>query len=150
MSRDDANMVRNAASSGRFRMGVVAAARRRLDCLLPVAFFVLLLQIAAPIGASWATAAALADPSSLAEICHSTADAVPAPEDQDDHQHGCGLGCLIWCVLHGGGTLDAPRVPALVAPTSQTTPVLWHDAGLDLARTRAGSNAQARAPPILS
>jgi hypothetical protein len=147
MSRDEASSMRNAVLSGRSRMGVVAAMRRRLDWLLPVAVLALLLQVAAPVGASWFTAAALADPLPMAEICHSTADAAPA--DQDD-QHGCGRDCLICCVLHAGGVLDAPRTPAVVAPTRQATSVLWHGAAFDLLRIRAGSNAQARAPPILS
>jgi hypothetical protein len=150
MSRDDAISVRKAALSGRSRMGVVAALRWRLEWLLPIALFALLLQIAAPIGASWLAAAALADPLPLAEICHSTVDAAPAPADQSDDHHACGFDCLICCALHAGGALDAPRMPALVAPPRQTTPVLWHGVPLDLIRTRAGSNAQARAPPILS
>jgi hypothetical protein len=148
MSRDEASSMRNAVLSGRSRMGVVAAMRRRLDWLLPVAVLALLLQVAAPVGASWFTAAALPDPLPMAEICHSTADAAPA--DQGDDQHGCGHDCLICCVLHAGGVLDAPRTPAVVAPTRQTTAVLWHGAAFDLLRIRAGSNAQARAPPILS
>ena len=148
MSRNDANSMRNAALSGRSGMGVVAAMRRRLDWLLPIALFALLLQVLAPVGASWFTAAAFADPLPLAEICHSTADAAPA--DQGDDQHGCGRDCLICCVLHAGGALDAPRTPAVVAPTRQTTSVVWHGVAFDLLRIRAGSNAQARAPPIIS
>jgi hypothetical protein len=150
MSRDDANSMRNAGLSGRSRTGAVAAMRRRLDWLLPVALFALLLQVVAPVGASWFTAAALADPLPLTEICHSSADAAPAPADQGDNQQGCRLDCLICCVLHAGGALDAPRMPALLAPTRQAAQVFWHGVALDLARTRAGSNAQARAPPILS
>jgi hypothetical protein len=111
--------------------------------------FALLLQIAAPVGASWFTAAALADPLASVEICHSDPDAAPAPADHGD-QHACGVDCLFCCVLHAGGVLDAPRTLALIAPARQTTQVIWHGAAFDLARYRAGSNAQARAPPILS
>lgn len=150
MSRDDAISMRKAAFSGGLRTGAVAAMRRRLEWLLPVALFALLLQIAAPVGASWFTVAALADPLPLTEICHSSADAAPAPADQGDNQHACGLDCLLCCVLHAGGTLDAPRSPAVVAPTCQATPVIWHGAALDRLVTRAGSNTQARAPPMLS
>jgi hypothetical protein len=150
MQFSDAIAMRKTVLSGRSRMGVVAAIRRRLEWLLPVALFALLLQIAAPIGASWFTAAALAAPPPLAEICHGTGDAATAPVDQGDDQHACGLDCLICCVLHAGGALDAPRTPALVAPTRHATPVLWHGAALDRVVARAGSNAQARAPPMLS
>jgi DUF2946 family protein len=150
MRSSDAISMRKAVLSGRSRMGVVAAIRRRLEWLLPVALFALMLQIAAPVGASWLATAALAAPLPLAEICHSTGNAAPAPLDQGDGQHACGLDCLICCVLHAGGALDAPRTPALVAPTSEATPVLWHGAALDRPVTRTGSNAQARAPPMPS
>src|ERR1700760_3147590 len=139
MSRDDAIAMRRAAFSRRSRMGIVAATRRRLDWLLPLPMLALLLQSAAPVGASWFTAASLADPLPLAEICHSDPDAAPA--DQGTDQHACNLDCLICCVLHAGGALDAPHTPALVAPTRQTTLVFWHGVALDLVRTRAGSNA---------
>jgi hypothetical protein len=150
MSRDDAISMRKAAFSGRSRVGAVAAMRRRLEWLLPIALFALLLQIAAPVSASWFTAAALADPLPLAEICHSSTDAAPAPADQGDDHHACGLDCVICCVLHAGGALDAPRTPALLAPQRKASPVVWRGAALDLVRCRARSNAQARAPPILS
>jgi hypothetical protein len=150
MQRDHAISMRKAGFVGRSRMGAVAAMRRRMEWLLPVALFALLLQVAAPVGASWLTTAALADPLPLAEICHSTADVAPAPADQGDDHHACGLDCLICCVLHAGGALDAPRASALVAPARQTTFVHWHGVALDLVRYRTGSNAQARAPPILS
>src|ERR1700761_8747750 len=96
----DAISMRKAAVSGRSRVGVVAAMRRRLEWLLPVALFALLLQIAAPVGASWFTAAALADPLPLAEICHNTTEAAPGPADQGGDRHACGLDCMLCCVLH--------------------------------------------------
>jgi Protein of unknown function (DUF2946) len=150
MSRGDASSMWNAALSGRFRMGVVAAMRQRMDWLLPVALFALLLQLAAPVGASWFTAAAFADPVPLAQICHGTADGAPAPADQGGDQHGCGLDCPICCVLHAVDALDSPRTPALVPPQRRTTPVVWRGGAFDLVRSRAGTNAQARAPPIPS
>jgi DUF2946 family protein len=148
MSRDDAISMRKTAFGGRPRTGAVAAMRRRLEWLLPIALFALLLQLAAPVGASWFTAAALADPLPLAEICHSGADAAPA--DQGDDHHACSLDCVICCVLHAGGALDAPRTPVLLAPERTGSPVVWRGAALDLVHCRAGSNAQARAPPIVS
>jgi len=148
MSRGDAISVRNAAIGGRFRMGAIAARRRRLQSWLPIALLALLVQIAAPIGASWLAAAALADPLRGSEICHS--DIAPAPADQSGDRHACGLDCLVCCVLHAGGALDAPQTPALVLPRLATSRIIWLGAALILARPQAGSNAQARAPPSLS
>jgi len=150
MSRGDAISVRSAAYGGRSRMGAVAARRRRLQSWLPIALLALLMQIAAPIGASWLAAAALADPLGGSEICHSDPDAVPAPTDQGGDRHACGIDCLICCVLHAGGALDAPQTPALVIPRPEMSRVTWSGTALILARAQAGSNAQARAPPSLS
>jgi Protein of unknown function (DUF2946) len=149
MLSSDAISMRKAAFGGRSRMGVVSAMRRRPQWLLPVALFALLLQIAAPVGAGWLTAAALADPLRGLEICHSDPDAAPAPADQGD-RHACAVDCLICCVLHAGGALDAPRLPALVIPRPVTSRIAWFGSALILARAHAGSNAQARAPPLLS
>ena len=150
MSRGDAISMRNAAHGGRSRMGAIAARRRRLQSWLPIALLALLLQIAAPIGAAWFTAAAFADPLRGSEICHSDPDAARAPTDQGGDQHACGIDCLICCVLHAGGALDAPRAPALVVPHLAPSRITWLGAALILARVQAGSNAQARAPPSLS
>jgi DUF2946 family protein len=129
-------------------MGVVAAMRRRLDWLLPLALFALLLQIAAPIDAA-RFAAGFADPLRVTEICHSDPDAAPAPAHQRDHR-ACGIDCLLCCVVHGGGALDASRAPTLVVPRLEIVRVAWLGAALLLARVQARSNAQPRAPPILS
>jgi len=149
MSRGDAISMRNAAFGGGFRMGAVAARRRRLEWLLPIALFALLLQLAAPVSAAWFAAAALADPLPLTEICHSDPNAASVPADQGDH-HACHLDCLICCVLHAGGVLDAPRAPTLVVPRLEISRIAWLGAALILARVHARSNAQPRAPPILS
>jgi hypothetical protein len=131
-------------------MGAVAARRRRLQSWLPIALLALLLQIAAPIGAAWFAAAAFADPLRGTEICHSDPDAAPVPNDQGGDQRACGIDCLICCVLHAGGALDAPRAPALVVPRLAISRMAWLGDALILARAQSGSNAWARAPPLLS
>ncbi len=148
MLRDDAISMRKAALGGGFRMGVVAAIRRRSEWLLPVALLALLLQIAAPIAASWFTAAALADPLAIAEICHSDPDAAPA--DQGHDRNACAVDCLICCVSHAGGVLDAPQAPTLSVPRPTISRIAWLGHSLVITRVRAGSNAQARAPPSFS
>jgi len=150
MSRGNAISVRNAAHGGFSRMSGVAARRRRLQSWLPIALLALLLQLAAPIGAAWFAAAAFADPLRGSEICHSDPNAAPAPTNQGGDQHACGIDCLICCVLHAGGAFDAPRAPALVLPRPEMSRIAWFGAALILARALAGSNAQARAPPIFS
>jgi Protein of unknown function (DUF2946) len=150
MSRGDAISMRNAAFGGRSRMGAVAARRRRLQSWLPIALLALLLQLAAPIGAAWFAAAAFADPLRTSEICHSDPDAAPAPTNQGGDQHACAVDCLICCVLHAGGVLDAPRAPVLVVPRLAMRRIAWSGTALILVHAQAGSNAQARAPPLLS
>jgi hypothetical protein len=132
---------------GRSRIGLVAAFRRRPEWLLPLALLALLLQIAAPVGASWLAVAALADPLSSTEICHHESAALPAPAEQGGDRRACGVDCLLCCVLHAGGALDAPRTPGLAAPQHRAMPVVWHGAAPDVVGSRRGSNAQARAPP---
>jgi hypothetical protein len=149
MSGNGTISMRRAAFRGRSHAGVVVARRRRLQPWLPIALLALLMQIAAPIGASWLAAAALADPLRGTEICHSDPDAAPAPANPTG-DHACGIDCLICCVLHAGGALDAPRSPALVIPHLAIGRITWLGAALILARAQAGSNAQARAPPHLS
>jgi Protein of unknown function (DUF2946) len=150
MSRGDVISMRNAAHGGRFRMGAVAARRRRLQPWLPIALLALLLQLAAPIGAAWFAAAAFADPLRGNEICHSDPDAVPGPPSQTGDQHACGIDCLICCTLHAGGALDAPRAPVLIVPRFAISRIAWFGTALILAHAHAGSNTRARAPPIFS
>jgi hypothetical protein len=150
MSRGDAISMRKAAFGCRSRVGAVAARRRRLQSRLPIALFALLLQLAAPVGAAWLAAAAFADPLRGLEICHSDPDAASAPSDQSGDQHAHAVDCLICCVLHASGTLDAPPISLFVTPQLRASPIAWFGAALILARAHAGSNAQARAPPLLS
>jgi hypothetical protein len=127
------------------------ALRKQVRSLLPIALFALVLQILAPIGASWIAAGAMADPLRGIEICHSEADAESAPADQDGDRHACGIDCLLCCVLHAGaGALDAPHTAVLAVPLRPTTEIVWRGDDFDLPHVRDVSHAQARAPPNLS
>ncbi|WP_315703477.1 MULTISPECIES: DUF2946 family protein [unclassified Bradyrhizobium] len=136
----------DAAHGSRRRVGGVATMRRYAERLLPVALLALLLQLLAPVGASWMAAAAAADPLVGVEICHS--DAGPVAPGQGSDRDACGISCLLCCVLHAGSAIDMPGTAAVAAPWRQTIPVLWHDADLGLVLGKPGSGAQARGPPI--
>jgi hypothetical protein len=121
--------------------------RRQLQKFLPIVLIALAVQILAPIAASWAAAAAASDPLRAAEICHSLPDS-SGQTDQGTGQHARDGACLICCALHAGATVDSPREDAFPVPYRQTTQLVWHVAAVDVGISRAGSNTQARAPPL--
>jgi Protein of unknown function (DUF2946) len=125
--------------------------RRRLQKYLPIVLIALMVQIFAPIGACWAAAIAASDPLAAAEICHDTASAAGQQQgDQTGQHNGHGSTCAICCLASAGASVDTPKIEALAVPYRQTARVAWHDQVADLAITRTGSNAQARAPPFPS
>lgn len=122
--------------------------RRRLKNFLPIVLVALLVQIFAPIGACWAASLAGSDPLAVASICHVEASPDTGQGDQTgQHAHdGC---CSVCSVLQTGAPIDAPQVSA--SPVERVaSQVAWHDLASELVRSRAGSHAQARAPPIPS
>jgi hypothetical protein len=125
--------------------------RRRLQKFLPIFLIALTVQILAPIAAGWTAALAAADPLGTAEICHSNPAALPesAGDQGADHRVHDGL-CSICCAAQAGASLDTPQPVAVAIPFSQPTRVVWRDSAPELAPARAGSNAQARAPPHLT
>ena len=121
--------------------------RRRLGKLLPIVLIAVLVQIFAPIGATWAASIAASDPLHAAVICHGNAASVPNPSDQSGQPraHDC---CSVCSVVHAGAPVDAPQPPSrCLAPRHR---VVWLDTAPDLFSSRAGSHAQARAPPSFS
>jgi hypothetical protein len=122
--------------------------RRRLGKFLPIVLIAVLVQIFAPIGATWAASIALSDPLHAATICHGNAASVPNSSDQSGQPraHDC---CSICSVVHTGGPLDTPQA-AVVTPRRYAERVAWLDTAPDLFSSRAGSHAQARAPPAFS
>jgi hypothetical protein len=126
--------------------------RRRLRKFFPIVLIALAMQIFAPIGACWAASIAASDPLQTAVICH--ADMVSAQEQtsQTDPtgQHRAHDGCCSVCsVLHTGAPIDTPQTAAMT-PCHQPKRVVWFDSVADLFGSRAGSHAQARAPPQLT
>ena len=125
--------------------------RRRLQKYLPIVLIALMVQIFAPIGACWAAAIAASDPLAAAEICHDTAS-VPGQQqgDQTGQHNGHGSACAICCLASAGASIDTPTLAPVSHPYRATARVIWHDQAADVAAFRAGSNAQARAPPFSS
>src|SRR4051794_19216600 len=119
--------------------------RRRLVKFLPIVLLALLVQIFAPIGATWAASIAASDPLHAAAICHDGAGSVPGQSDPSD-QLGAHDGCCSVCSVGHSAALDVPQA-TVVAPGGHAEPVIWSRAAPDQSPSRAGSPAQARAPP---
>ncbi|KJC59346.1 hypothetical protein UP10_17625 [Bradyrhizobium sp. LTSPM299] len=122
--------------------------RRRLKNFLPIVLVALLVQIFAPIGACWAASLAASDPLAAATICHGNASPQNGQGDQTGHRahDGC---CSVCSVLHTGAPIDAPDIAA-VAVERVASHVAWLNFASEFDRFRAGSHAQARAPPFSS
>jgi hypothetical protein len=119
--------------------------RRRLGKFLPIVLIAVLVQIFAPISATWAASIAASDPLHAAVICHGNAS-VPNSSNQSGQPHDC---CSICGVVHTGAPVD-PRPAAFTTPSRHAERVVWLDTAPDLFSSRAGSHAQARAPPLLT
>jgi Protein of unknown function (DUF2946) len=125
--------------------------RRRYQKYLPIVLIALMVQIFAPIGACWAAAVAASDPLATAEICHDTGGAATGQSDDQSGQHReHGGGCAICCLASASASLDTPNLAVVAHPYRAIARVVWHEQAADLSAFRAGSNAQARAPPFSS
>ncbi|MBR1219338.1 DUF2946 domain-containing protein [Bradyrhizobium sp. U87765 SZCCT0131] len=108
----------------------------------------LMMQIIAPIGASWATAARLSDPLAAfgnAAICHTEGgetNGQSAPVGPHAHDGACALCCL----AHAVASPDAPKTEIGV-PYRSSSPVVWRNVAPEPRDSREGRHAQARAPP---
>ena len=123
--------------------------RRRLRKFLPIVLIALVVQIFAPIGATWAASTGASDPLQMDHICSASAvsaDGQIDPSSSHRTHEGC---CSVCSVAHSGAPVDTPKV-AVAAPYRQSLRVVWRDSAPDLFGSRAGSHAQARAPPVLS
>jgi Protein of unknown function (DUF2946) len=122
--------------------------RIRLKKYFPIVLIALIVQILAPIAASWAAAMVAADPIGAAEICHSLPAAPdPSQSDQNGDQPAHSGACPICCVAQASASLDTPQAVVVATPYRAAGRVVWHDQLSELAQTPTGSNAQARAPP---
>jgi hypothetical protein len=122
--------------------------RRRLKTFLPIVLIALLVQIFAPISASWATSAALSDPfGGSAAICAASADSGTGHPDQSGQHADC---CVLCCLAHAGSMpLDTPLV-TVAKPFAVSQRVIWFEAVNNLSTFRTDLLAQARAPPSQS
>jgi Protein of unknown function (DUF2946) len=122
------------------------AMRRRLKNFLPVVLIAPVVQIFAPIGACWAASIAASDPLARAVICHGNG----APDaGQTGHRahDGC---CSVCSVLQTGAPADVPQIATAIAIERDHARVVWIAFTQDRFASRAGSHAQARAPPAIS
>ena len=122
---------------------------RRLKRYFPIFMIALMVQILAPIGANVAFAAAVSDPLAAAEICHQTA---PSQGDDQGGQHQThDASCVLCCGFStSAAALGSPEPVTWAAPYRAISNVVWRDDAPQLADSRTGSNAKARAPPSIS
>ena len=120
--------------------------RRRFQKFLPIILIALVVQILAPIGATFAAAIAASDPLSAAPVCHGGEGGLPSHDRGGGRAHD-GV-CSVCCAAQAGALLDTPRAAISAAPTRVAGRVIWRDEAPDLLPARAGSHAQARAPPL--
>jgi hypothetical protein len=123
--------------------------RERLENFIPILLLVVLVQLFAPIAALRVVAYAATDPLYMASICSGMTSAtdVPATPSGTAHAHG---DCAFCPSSHGGANaLDPPR-PLFVSLQRSYQLISWLEAADPVPAIRAGSNAQARAPPSIS
>jgi hypothetical protein len=120
--------------------------RRRLGRFLPIVLIAVLVQIFAPIGATWAASIAASDPLHAAVICHGNSTSSTDQSGQHRAHDGC---CSVCSVVHTGAPVDTPHA-VVTSPTRHAERVVWLGTAPDLFSSRAGSHAQARAPPSSS
>jgi hypothetical protein len=121
--------------------------RRRLERLIPIVLLAVLVQLMAPIGAFRAVAHAASDPLYLAEICSGASDDGHVLPSNGSTAHDCCVAC--GAGLAGAVALDAPS-SVFVVLQRQYHRVVWLEPLDALPAIRAGSHAQARAPPAFS
>jgi hypothetical protein len=125
--------------------------RRRLELLIPIVLFAIVVQLFAPIAAFRAFAYAVNDPLAMASICSDMSaaadDGQAAPARTQHHNGDC---CAFCAGGHGGGTALQSRSPVFVILQRQYQRLSWLEATEALPTARVSSNAQARAPPLFA
>src|ERR1700710_2262875 len=101
--------------------------RRRLEKFLPIVLIAVLVQIFAPIGATWAAGIAASDPLHAAAICHGNAASVPNNQSGQPRAHDC---CSVCNVVHIGGPVGAPQA-TVATPWRHAVRVAWLEAAPD-------------------
>ena len=121
--------------------------RRRLEVFIPIVLLSIMVQLLAPIGAFRAVAQAVSDPLSMATICSgmaSSEDASQTTTAKAPHGANC---CGFCSVGHGGAMAVDPPPLIFFVLQRQFQLIAWLEAADHVPPTRAGSHAQARAPP---
>ena len=121
--------------------------RRRLEIFIPIVLLSMMVQLLAPIGAFRAVAHAVSDPLYMAAICSgmaSSQDASQTTAAKAPHGANC---CGFCSVGHGGAVALDPPPLIYVALQRQYRLIAWLEAADHVPSARAGSQAQARAPP---
>jgi len=126
--------------------------RRRLEVFIPIVLLSIMVQLLAPIGAFRVVAHAVSDPLYMATICSgmaSSQDAAQTTTTTGKPQHGAN--CCGFCgVSHGGAAAVDPPPLIFIVLQRQYRLIAWLEAADDIPPVRAGSHAQARAPPSFS
>jgi hypothetical protein len=128
---------------------VVFLMRRRLRKFFPIVLIALTVQIFAPIAACWAAGIAASDPLHAAVICHDDGASTSGQSDQTGQPRAHDGCCSVCSAAHTGAPVGTPT-SAVTTSYRQSTGVVWLDLVPDLFGSRAGSHAQARAPPLLT
>lgn len=123
--------------------------RRRLEVFIPIVLFSVMVQLLAPIGAFRSFAQAVSDPLHMATICSGMTSMDGSQTSTVNPQHGANC-CGFCSVGHGGAVAVSPPPLVFVVLQRQYQLVEWLEAADDLPPARAGSHAQARAPPAIS
>ena len=123
--------------------------RKRLKNFLPIVLIALMVQIFAPIGACWAASIAASDPLAASRDLSRQCDRASGQSDQTGHRahDGC---CSVCSVLQTGAPVDVPQTADAVSFDRAPERVVWVEFTPDRFGSRAGSHAQARAPPSIS
>jgi alkylhydroperoxidase family enzyme len=124
--------------------------RRRLARYLPIVALALLVQLLAPIGAFRVVAQAASDPLAMAARCSGMPAAETAPAMPAGVPAADGNCCAVCAMGLGSPPVPGTTPQALDLPRRQFQRVVWQKAITEPPVARVGSNAQARAPPILT
>lgn len=121
-----------------------------LGRFIPVVMFAVLVQLLAPVGATWALAAAVSDPLAAAPICSGVSDAY-ADDTSSGSQPVSHSVCCPLCMLAyaGSAALAAPDAPFVALQRSYRN-VVWLAVHLAPRSNHDAGYAQARAPPPYS
>src|SRR5258708_4701820 len=123
--------------------------RRRLELFIPIVLFAVLVQLIAPVGAFRAVAHAASDPLAMASVCSgmTTAEGQTVPSHTPDNHADC---CAFCAAGHSGTAVIDPPAPGFVSLQRPYPRVVWLEAIDVMSTIGVGSNAKARAPPLLT